>query len=268
MVAPAQGRMASPAERALFDLGVSVAAARMLKAVHVGRVDPATMYWGYDITPKHVDLAALLREVRGGKGLAAALDALAPPVTHYARARRTLADYKARRRPASRPRVPALPKGRKKVEPGQTWDGVAQLAARLRALATCRPTPPSTALPTRRPLVDAVKRFQDRHGLDPDGVIGAGTIDGLNVSLAAPRAADRAGDGAHALAAEAERPAERLRQRAAVPDVGDRPHHRRRAAADERRGRQVAQPPDADLRRADGIRDLPALLESAARASP
>jgi L,D-transpeptidase catalytic domain/Putative peptidoglycan binding domain len=33
-------------------------------------------------------------------------------------------------------------------------------------------------------LVDAVKRFQGRHGLETDGVIGAGTIKALNVTLA------------------------------------------------------------------------------------
>ena len=88
-----------------FDMGVSVAAVRMLKAVFVGRVDPATIYWGYDVTTKKADFAALLREVRGGKSLATALDALSPQVTHYARARRTLADYKklaAARRTAAR----------------------------------------------------------------------------------------------------------------------------------------------------------------------
>ena len=101
-------------------------------------------------------------------------------------------------------------------------------------------------------------------GLTTDGTIGAATIGVMNVSLADAREADRAGDGAHALVADLERGTQRLRQPAVVPDVGDRPHHRRRAAADERRGRQVAGPSDADLRREDGIRHLPSLLDAAA----
>ena len=36
----------------------------------------------------------------------------------------------------------------------------------------------------RAPLVQAVKRFQERHGLETDGVIGAGTLRALNVPLA------------------------------------------------------------------------------------
>ena len=86
----------APADRALFDLAVTVAAARVIKAVHLGRVDPATMYWGYDNSAKQLDLASWLRAARDGDGLAATLDAVSPQVSHYGRARRTLALYKDR----------------------------------------------------------------------------------------------------------------------------------------------------------------------------
>src|SRR6185295_10184576 len=85
---------ASGPERALFDLTVSVAAARMLRGVHVGRVDPATMNWGYDIAEKPFDPAAMFRDARA-KGLSATLDALEPRVSHYGRAKRTLAAYRS-----------------------------------------------------------------------------------------------------------------------------------------------------------------------------
>ena len=61
-------------ERAHFDVAISVAAARMVRAVHVGRVDPATMNWGYNITEKTIDVPAALHDVRQGKGLRATLD--------------------------------------------------------------------------------------------------------------------------------------------------------------------------------------------------
>ncbi len=70
------------ADRALFDLAVSVAVARIVKAVQVGRVDPATMYWGYDVSTTRVDVAKLLPAARDGDGLAATLDKISPPVTH------------------------------------------------------------------------------------------------------------------------------------------------------------------------------------------
>jgi murein L,D-transpeptidase YcbB/YkuD len=178
-----ESRTISAADRALFDLAVSIAVARIVRAVHLGRVDPATMYWGYDTSGRQVATASLLRAARDGQGLAATLDAISPPVTHYARARRTLAVYKARALAGEPDRVPELPKGRPKVEAGENWDGVRHVRARLRVFGDLAADNDdgSAYTPT---LVEAVKRFQERHGLEGDGVIGAGTVRALNVSLA------------------------------------------------------------------------------------
>ena len=47
-----QSGSASGRDRAAFDLTVSLAAARMIRAVHAGRVDPATMQWNYAAAAK------------------------------------------------------------------------------------------------------------------------------------------------------------------------------------------------------------------------
>jgi murein L,D-transpeptidase YcbB/YkuD len=178
------GRAAGP-ERALFDVGLSVAAARILRSVHIGRVDPATLRWGYQIARKPVDGPALLHEVREGKGLAATLDALQPPFPHYTRARKTLAEYRARAATGEPDPVPELPKGQTKVTPGMAWAGLPQLVARLRVFGDLAGEAGPAPATYSGPVVEAVKRFQERHGLDVDGVIGAGTIRALNVTLAA-----------------------------------------------------------------------------------
>ena len=175
-------------ERALFDLALSTAAARMIKAVNVGRVDPATMLWGYDVAAKKLDVTMALRDARQGGGLADALEALQPPFPHYRRARRMAAIYRDLARSGEPPLAPALATGVRKVEPGTTWAGVPQLAARLRVFGDLAG---SADIAEADPpiyggaVVEAVKRFQRRHGLDADGVIGPGTIRALNVSLAA-----------------------------------------------------------------------------------
>ena len=172
---------------ALFDLAVSIGAARMAKAVHVGRVDPATMLWGYDIAAKPLDVAAWLREARTGRGLADELEALQPPFPHYRRARRMAAIYRDLAKGGEPPLVPALARTVRKVEPGMPWEGVPMLAARLRVFGDL---PRDAAIAESDPpvytgaVVDAVKAFQRRHGLETDGVIGAGTIRAVNVSLA------------------------------------------------------------------------------------
>ncbi len=171
-------------ELAHFDLALSVAAARMIRAVHVGRVDPATMDWGYNVHEKKIDVTAVAREVRQGKGLGATLDALEPPVSHYVRAKKTLAAYKALEKAGEPELVPELPKGQTKIEPGKAWVGVPQLAARLRVFGDLPAGAAVTGTTYSKPLVAAVKAFQNRHVMDADGIIGAGTIRAINVTLA------------------------------------------------------------------------------------
>ena len=111
----------SARDRAYFDLGVSIACARILEAVHIGRVDPATMDWGYDITQRRFDVAGALRKVSLGAGLSAALDNLQPHFSHYIRARKTLAAYRRSPRPASRTLYPICRKDAprsRRVRPG------------------------------------------------------------------------------------------------------------------------------------------------------
>jgi murein L,D-transpeptidase YcbB/YkuD len=185
------GAEVSGPDRALFDVGLSVAVVRLLAAVHLGRVDPATLHWGYDVSPKVLDLRATLREVRDGKPVDMALAELEPPFAHYARARRALAIYKelAEDEPAL---VPALPEGTKKIEDGDAWAGITELSARLRAFGDLSPEDAAAGGGTADdgtplyagPLVEAVKRFQWRHGLEQDGVIGKGTLAALDVPAA------------------------------------------------------------------------------------
>lgn len=176
-------------ERALFDLAVSVGVLRQIGAVHRGRVDPRTLEWGYDVQPKKLDRAGLLREARDGRGVAALLDGLEPSYPHYVRNRRVLAHYRALARAGEPEAVPALPKGRSKVEAGQPWAGVPPLRTRLRLLGDLGADAPPATAPDGTPLyepalAEAVKRFQARHILDADGVMGAATIEALNLPLA------------------------------------------------------------------------------------
>jgi murein L,D-transpeptidase YcbB/YkuD len=159
------GTQAAPAQRALLDLGLTASVARLLSAVHVGRVDPATLRWGYDITPKTLDRAAILRELRRGGDLQHVLAYLEPPFAHYARARHALARYKAAAAQRAAP-VPAL---RRPAE-GRTGEAVeragrgSRRASRHSAISrTARAAPRLERRASDLPLVDAVG-LQARHG--------------------------------------------------------------------------------------------------------
>lgn len=199
---------ATAGERAQFDLALSIAGARMIRAIYVGRVDPSLLRWKYDGPRKSLDRAALLQDVRSGRGLAEVLRGLEPKVSHYVRARATLATYRVLAEAGEPPEVPALPAGQKKVVPGQAWTGAAPLAARLRALGDLVTEDSDARDLYGGPLVDAVKRFQTRHGLEADGVVGVGTIRALNVPMAAR-------------VRQIELAMERMRW---LPELGDRPN--------------------------------------------
>ncbi len=176
-------------DRALFDLAVSIGVLREIQAVHSGRVDPRTLDWGYDVRPKKLDRAALLLGARDGAGVSALLDGLGPSFPHYKRNRMMLAHYRSLAQAGEPEPVSSLPKGRRKVAPGEPWLGVPQMRARLRVFGDLDEDRPTATTP-ETPLydaavVDAVKRFQRRHILDADGVVGSATIDALNVPLSA-----------------------------------------------------------------------------------
>ncbi len=105
-----------------------------------------------------------------------------PPYAGYARAETALAAYEKLAAQGDGPPLPMPPKG---IRPGGTYAAVPQLAARLRQLGDLAPTSVVATDETKYDgdVVAAVKHFQQRHGLEPDGVLGKGTIVDLNTPL-------------------------------------------------------------------------------------
>jgi len=186
------GEVLSPAERALFDLALSVGVTRLVSAAHAGLVDPATLHWGYDVTPKDLDLVETLREIRGGEAVGTVVADLEPSFAHYDRGREALGRYRSLAAAGEPEPVPSFDAGQTKVEPGDAWPAVPLLAARLAAFGDLSAdhaaadfgSAPGAPPLYDGPLVEAVERFQWRHGLEKDGVVGRNTLAALNVSLA------------------------------------------------------------------------------------
>ena len=166
-----------------FDLALTVCAARYLSALRDGRVNPQHIDFGVEVASSRYDLAGELRnQIIRSADVNAALASLEPHYDGYGRAKTALAAYT---KLAAQGDGAPIPFPVKSVHPGDKYSGVAPLAARLRLLGDL---PPDAAVPAdatvyQGAVIDGVKHFQDRHGLQPDGVLGKDTLAQLNVPL-------------------------------------------------------------------------------------
>lgn len=164
-----------------LEAALSAAVRRYATDLHDGRVDPHALYPGFALPAREpFDASGWLASALASGRLAEAARALAPALPQYERLRQALA---AQRRlvghAAWQQPLPALPSTRGarigKLEPGQPYAGLARLAERLAATGDLVP---ADAAPTiyDGAIVEAVRRFQARHGLTADGVVGAATF--------------------------------------------------------------------------------------------
>jgi L,D-transpeptidase YcbB len=171
----------SESDLVTFDLALTVSAMRYISDLHNGRVNPRTFHFDFDIGHAKFDLSEFLqKEIIGSQNIDAALAAVEPPFPVYHRTEALLKEYLVL---AQRDTGALLPAPSKTVKPGASYPAIPLLAKKL-ALVGDLPEGNSSSLEiyTGR-LVDGVKRFQRRHGLEPNGLIDAATIKQLNTPL-------------------------------------------------------------------------------------
>ncbi len=174
----------SEADAARFDLALTVCIMRYISDLHIGKVNPKHFEFGFDIQAKKYDLPQFLKEdVVDAANVANILVQVEPPYPGYRRTIQALDTYLDLAKKYDGKPLPAVAKT---VAPGDSYAGVPQLAVLLRLLGDLPASanvPPDSII-YQAPLVDAVKSFQNRHGRNPDGRIGAQTLADLNVPLA------------------------------------------------------------------------------------
>jgi murein L,D-transpeptidase YcbB/YkuD len=166
-------RLDTETERVHFGLALTVSAMRYVAAIRYGRANP----------DKHRDdLAPIVWHLIDSSSVSSNLERQEPPYAGYRFALTALELY---RRLAENERSANLPATKKPVDPGSSYAGIPSLAERLSVLGDLPPDAAASAdsQDYRGPLVDAVKHFQLRHGLDADGRLGAKTLAELNTPL-------------------------------------------------------------------------------------
>jgi len=144
-----------------------------------GRVHPESFEPEWMANRRNRPMEPVLAEALRSGDVAGALENLAPVQPRYATLKRALASLRALE--ANGPWIP-IPSG-PKMEIGSRGERVAQLKERLRALGDLTVhVQGSDSLLFHTGLQEAVIRFQERHGLDADGVVGPATLSALNMT--------------------------------------------------------------------------------------
>jgi murein L,D-transpeptidase YcbB/YkuD len=180
-------RLAPGPERdADFDLLATDGVVRLAYHLRFGKVDAATVEPDWEFTPaaeaamSEPPAAALERAV-AGRRVSAGLDSLRPRHWLYGALRHALQQYRQIDSLGGWPKLPNGPV----LQPGASDPRLAALEARLAAEGDLTTPPRATVAAYDPVLVAAMQRFQQRHGLNPDGVIGPTTLQALNVPVAA-----------------------------------------------------------------------------------
>jgi len=144
-----------------------------------GRVAPSAVEDDWLLPRPGFEPDVALHALADSKNVDATLTAFLPPSPDYDRLRQMLEHYKVLA--AAGGWQPIVTD--QKIEPGQKGDLVKALRARLAAEGDLDPAQ-AWGDSYDPAVVAAMKHFQTRHGLDPDGRVGAGTLAALNVSAA------------------------------------------------------------------------------------
>jgi len=164
-----------------MDMVLTAAMLRYASHLHRGRVAPQALdrIWITDQPRSSRDLTAELAAAVNADRLVEYLDSLTPRQPAYGRLKKALQHYEQIRSRGGWTRLAAGPSLRR----GDEEERIPQLRSRLILTGDLQDAPPENSAAFDPALEAAVLRFQYRHGLVPDGVVGKRTLAELNIPV-------------------------------------------------------------------------------------
>jgi murein L,D-transpeptidase YcbB/YkuD len=176
---------------AQFDSAMTITAMRYISDLHSGRVNPQHLNFDIDVPAKRAafDIAAYLNDnLSEADDVTSAIASVEPQNAMYQGTEKALQQYLALAKQQHGAPTAPLSEVAKPISMGQPYPAPAlyALASRL-ALEGDLPLAPAGMSTVgnvyTQEFSDAVKRYQERHGLTPDGKITSSTIVSLNVPM-------------------------------------------------------------------------------------
>lgn len=168
-------------DEAAFDVGLTVCLMRYVTALHVGRINPQHLKFELKVKRSAIDLPKFVGQLRNeNTDVAKELSGIEPSFRAYQDLQGALLSYMDLAKLDYGEELPVPPVI---AFPGTEYVGVPLLAKKLRLVGDLPkdiPISPDAKI-YDGPLVDAVKRFQERHGLMPDGYLNRETIEQINI---------------------------------------------------------------------------------------
>jgi murein L,D-transpeptidase YcbB/YkuD len=163
------------------DLDLILTDAFLLLGSHLsgGRINPENIHADWVIGPRSLDMLAVLNSVSTQVQMHRALDQLRPSHKGYTNLKSAMHNMRKLAAQGGWPR----PQGQKTLHPSDTDGEIPVFRRLLRMTGDYKTTAPAGQVHRYdAQLVAAVKRFQYRHGLEPDGMIGKKTRRAMTVS--------------------------------------------------------------------------------------
>ena len=166
----------------LAELDILLSDAFLLLGSHLygGRVNPETIHSEWVAFQYDIDLTRVLDAALEQDRVREALAGLHPPHTGYVQIRKALDLYRQIANAGGWPVVPDGPS----LRLGDEDDSVGLVRQRLVISGDIETYEPENALRYDRTLEAGVRRFQERHGLEKDGIVGKETRRSFNISVA------------------------------------------------------------------------------------
>jgi murein L,D-transpeptidase YcbB/YkuD len=172
---------ATPELAACYDLLLTDSFFNLATHLRFGKVDPETLdtHWNLRNEKSRTALENKLLHAAVSGQIAAVLHELRLQSPQYDQLKKGLARYRTIARQGGWPVLAEGPK----LQEGAREKRVLMLRQRLKVSGDIAPLNADTSTVYNRELVDAVKRFQKRNGMEADGVVGTTTLRVLNIPV-------------------------------------------------------------------------------------